>query len=131
MGDVPDDVRRSARDAFSRRRPGVAVAEVIYDSALDPLSDPTRSRLITFRHEDVFLDLCVGEDSEGLTLELKMIPAVAARVELHGAAEGLRGELDETGRLVLRPVPAGVSSVDVLPGLAAACSAFATAWLSL
>jgi hypothetical protein len=125
---VPPEVNAYARAALGWRRIDSELAELLSDSALDPQwatlarSGVAQARSVTFRAEDLEIDLEIHDDASGLVLLGQLAPPVPASLEVQrddasipatAQADKLgrfRIALTEGGRIrlrVLREAPAG------------------------
>lgn len=106
---VPPGVLAAARAAFAWRRIDEELAELLFDSADEPVGAGLRGaaaapRQVSYASGDLLIDCELG--SEALVGQL--LPADAGTLELLTPAGRQRPvEVDPRGRFVVRPVPAG------------------------
>lgn len=101
----------AAEAAFEWLRVDDELAELVADSADQPALAGLRGsmhRQLTYRFDDLLIDCEVGPDA----LLGQLIPAGPARIELWSADGQHRAlELDDGGRFVAEPPPAGPVSI--------------------
>jgi hypothetical protein len=95
---VPSELVAFARGALEGRRTQSELAELTFDSVLDPAPGEAARRL-EFRAPAVSIEVEV----EGLTLAGRLAPGGAARIEVEGAGDTVvsSGEADVNGRFRL------------------------------
>lgn len=72
---IPDWVRSAARDAYAKREPGVAVADLVFDSVLDdPARPESEPRKLRFARAGTDVDVAVIAD-DGPTIQLRILSA--------------------------------------------------------
>lgn len=105
---VPPQVLSAARQAFVWRRIDEELAELLFDSADEPVAAGLRGgaapRQVSYASSDLLIECELGSD----TLVGQLLPADAGRLELLTPTGRRRAvEVDPRGRFVVEPVPSG------------------------
>lgn len=147
---VPEAVRDAARRAFTARRPGITVADLVYDSVVDIDRRADRDayvRRLRFGTESAGVDLAVEDGPDGLEVTLVLLPPREAEVEISGdlggptdptkdspeqdgSATDTATRTNDQGRVTLR-LPEGLVSFVFRPVGATTAEAVQTAWVRL
>jgi hypothetical protein len=134
---VPNEVTSFAKAALGWRRIDSELAELLSDSALDPAwaslarSGVARARSVTFRAEDLEIDLSIEEDGPGLVLLGQLAPPGPADVEVQRDDSSVPASetADELGRFRIALTEGGRIRLRVLRE--APASPIETSWIGI
>lgn len=132
MGSVPDAVRDAARAAFGAGPSDSEVADLIFDSLLDPDPDPAPPgvRRLRFECAQGGAQLEVTETGSMIAVRAQVMPALPTLVEVRSKAATFTAHTDDNG-VVRFEVPAGLVSLIMVPTRVEGRRRLQTAWVRL
>ena len=111
---VPDHVLAAARGAVAWRTIDQDLADLVFDSSVDlaGVRDPNASRQLTFRSDDVEIELMLV-DSAPRRLVGQLVPAMTTTVRLEGTETQVEQTTDRFGRFTFDGVQTGPVRITV------------------
>lgn len=104
-------MRRAARDAFDRREPGVAVAEIVFDSLMEPGGERMPVRRLEFSADRVSVSLQVPRTAPLIPVQVTVRPPGAYDVVVRLDETAVRASTDAAGCVDLPDVGSGLVSL--------------------
>lgn len=147
---VPEHVVEAAKATFAWRRVDEALAELVDDSATQPLSparsagrvtghpgadasdaaEPVEPRLLTFRGPGLTVEVEVTHlDSDSRRIVGQLVPPRSAEVEVRWQGGSVTSEADTIGLFSATAIPAGPVSIVCRPGAGEA--QVVTSWITI
>jgi hypothetical protein len=131
---VPPDVTLSARAALALRRFDAELAELLYDSALDPdalagVRSATVSRLLTFEAAGVTVEVEVSPEGEGRRLVGQIVPPGEARLVIRQTSGERATSADALGRFAAEDLAPGPLSIRLEAELDGRTIVVETGWI--
>jgi hypothetical protein len=131
---VPERVAQAAKASLAWRTIDAELAELTYDSALDPdrltlVRGAAAARILTFSVAGLTVDVEVEESGRELRLIGELAPAQRAVITVRHAGGSIEAETDDDGRFRTGPVPAGPIALSLR--LAAGGATVQTEWITL
>jgi hypothetical protein len=132
---VPDHVLAAAHAALEWRNIDDEIAELLHDSAAEPMAAGVRAeetvRVLSFRGELLELELEVSGSGPDRTLIGQIVPPQAAQLEIRHGSGVTRVDADERGRFTAVSVPPGNISLRCHAGGPGRPRVLATPWLPI
>jgi hypothetical protein len=132
---VPDHVLAAAQAAIGWRTIDDEIAELLHDSAAEPLAAGVRAeettRVLSFRGEFLELELEVSGSGPDRTLIGQIVPPQAAQVEIRHGSGVTRADADERGRFTVMSVAPGNISLRCHADVAGHPRVLTTPWLPI
>lgn len=104
-------MRRAARDAFERREPGVPVAQVVFDSLMEPGGERLPVRRLEFSAERVSVSLEVPRTAPAIPVQVTVHPPGQYDVVLRLDETAVQACTDPGGCVDLPDVGSGLASL--------------------
>jgi hypothetical protein len=133
---VPTRVLEAARGSFTWRTIDADLAELAYDSAIDPeaaalVRNSTPRRLLSFESPELSVEMEVTSVASERRLVGQLVPAQTAAIEIRHPGGALAVAADELGRFAADGVAPGPVSVVCRMGEGPGSRTIATDWLVL
>jgi hypothetical protein len=129
---LPAHLAQMARAAFTWRTVDAELAELVFDSLAETEVATVRGadqpRVLTFRADELVIEVEVGAEDGGRRLVGRVSPAVPAEVEVHHGRGAVTVAVDELGRFAAAGLAPGPLRLRCTPP--GATSAVVTDWIS-
>jgi hypothetical protein len=134
---VPPLLLQAAADAFTWRDIDGELAELVFDSALAGDEDmlvrglQEQQRLVSFRAEELTIDVEVTDMGSARTVLGQVTPAWRGAMDIRGAQATVTVEVDELGRFQSRSLRAGPMSLRLSPAAGGPARPVVTEWVCI
>jgi hypothetical protein len=133
---VPAGLLQAALDAFGWRTVDAELAELVFDSLLDPddaalMRGSQGPRLLSFRAGELTIEVEITSARSSRGLVGQIVPPQQARVEIRHGAGVLPVEADDLGRFSAGSLPAGPISLRCRPSGEGSGPTLVTDWVPI